>query len=159
VLAPASILTENVLRGVFTRIKLSDRSMLLTLRVLLVIVAIVSTTLAVNSKSTMYEMVESGYSVTLVAAFVPLVLGIYWSRSTTQGALVSIVLGVSTWLGMMTVCDEESEILWKLVPPQLYGLVASFIGMMAGSLVPNVIKHTQASPEELAQRRSIGGGH
>jgi SSS family transporter len=159
VLAPASILTENVLRGVFTRIKLSDRSMLLTLRVLLVIVAIVSTTLAVNSESTMYEMVESGYSVTLVAAFVPLVLGIYWSRSTTQGALVSIVLGVSTWLGMMTVCDEESEILWKLVPPQLYGLVASFIGMMAGSLVPNVIKHTQASPEELAQRRSIGGGH
>jgi SSS family transporter len=159
VLAPASILTENVLRGFLGRLNLSDRAMLRTLRCLLVLVAIVSTTLAVNSESTMYEMVESGYSVTLVAAFVPLVLGVYWSRATTQGAVFSIVLGVSTWIAMLFVCDEKSEILWKLAPPQLYGLAASFVGMVVGSLLPNIIKHTQADPAELAKRRSVGGGH
>lgn len=204
VLAPASILTENVLRGLLTRIKLSDRSMLLTLRCLLVVVAMISTTLAIKSDSTMYEMVESGYSVTLVAAFVPLVLGIYWSRSTTQGAVLSIVSGVLVWLfamyaqaqelspiekteealrtvaavlgvfgaigpSVITPTPEMTSIfaeafqlprpLWTVVPPQLYGLAASFVGMIVGSLLPNVIPHTQASPEELAQRRSVGGGH
>ena len=38
------------------------------------------------------------YQVTLVGAFVPLVLGLYWKRATTQGAVLSIVLGIGTWL-------------------------------------------------------------
>ena len=108
----------------------------------------------------MYEMVEAGYSVTLVIAFVPLVCGIYWKRATTQGAVFSILLGVSVWLGLRySIFNPKSDVVWQVVPPQLYGLAASFIGMFVGSLVPNIIKHTQASPEELAQRRSVGGGH
>lgn len=160
VLAPASILTENVLREFLGRLKLTDRAMLRTLRCLLVIVAVASTAMSVTSNKTMYEMVEAGYSVTLVIAFVPLVCGIYWSRSTTQGAVSAIVLGTAVWLGLRySIFDAESDVVWKVVPPQLYGLVASFVGMFAGSLLPNLIPHTQASPEELAQRRSVGGEH
>jgi SSS family transporter len=160
VLAPASILTENVLRLFLARLSLTDKAMLLTLRWLLVLVAIVSTAMSVTSNKTMYEMVEAGYSVTLVVAFVPLVCGIYWQRSTTQGAVFSIMLGVAAWLGTRyTIHDPESDILWELVPPQLYGLAASFVGMLVGSLLPNVIKHASASPEDLAQRRSVSGGH
>jgi Na+/proline symporter len=46
----------------------------------------------------MYEMVQNAYKVTLVGAFVPLVAGIYWKRANTQGALLSIVMGMGTWL-------------------------------------------------------------
>jgi hypothetical protein len=48
---------------------------------------------ALASKSTMYEMVQNAYNVTLAGAFVPLVAGAYWKRATTQGALLSIVDG------------------------------------------------------------------
>ncbi len=156
-LAPASLLTENVLQP-FTK-HFSDKTMLLLLRVVLVLVAIVGTIISVNSESTMYEMVESGYKVTLVIAFVPLVCGIYWPRATTQGAIFSILLAVPTWIAMEYQYNEESTELWRCVPPQLYGLAASFLGMFLGSSMPNWIKHTQPDPAELAKKRGVSMGH
>ena len=159
-LAPASVLTENVLRVFLTRLKLTDSAMLLTLRSLLVLVAIVATTMSVNSNQTMYEMVEAGYSVTLVVAFVPLVFGIYWKRATTQGAVFSILLAVSVWLGFMFLLhDEKSPEIWRCVPPQLYGLAASILGMLLGSIMPNWIQHREADHSEIANRRSTAAGH
>jgi Na+/proline symporter len=159
-LAPASVLTENVLRVFLTRLKLTDKAMLLTLRSLLILVAIVATTMSVNSNDTMYEMVEAGYSVTLVVAFVPLVFGIYWKRATTQGAVFSIVLAVSVWLGFMfKFHDEESTNVWLSMPPQLYGLAAAIVGMLIGSTMPNWIQHREADHSEIASRRSTATGH
>ena len=159
-LAPASVLTENVLRVFLSRLKLTDRAMLMTLRSLLVLVAIVATTMSVSSNQTMYEMVEAGYSVTLVVAFVPLVFGIYWKRATTQGAVFSILLGVSVWLGFMfSYHDKESTNVWLSMPPQLYGLAASLLGMLIGSSIPNWIQHRQADHSEIANRRSPVAGH
>lgn len=156
-LAPASVLTENVLQP-FTK-HFSDTKKIWLVRTVLILVAIVSTTISVNSKSTMYQMVESGYSVTLVVAFVPLVCGIYWKHATTQGAVFSILLALPTWIGMSFFHDEESLQLWRCVPPQLYGLVASFLGMWIGSSMPPWIHHRQADPAELARRQSPAMGH
>lgn len=157
-LAPSSILTENVLQPLTKHF--DDKRMLKLLRTILVGVAIVSTTISVNSNATMYEMVEAGYSVTLVVAFIPLVAGIYWSRATTQGAVFSILLAVSVWLGCRySFFDSESDVTWKTVPPQLYGLVASIVGMVVGSLLPNWIGHRQVDPAVLAERRSVSTGH
>jgi Na+/proline symporter len=107
----------------------------------------------------MYEMVESGYKVTLVVAFMPLVFGNYWKRATTQGAVFALLLSLSTWIGMEFLYDEESTQLWKSVPPQLYGLAASFVGMIVGSLMPNWIQHREADPAALAARRQTPTGH
>lgn len=156
-LAPASVLTENVLQQ-FTK-HFSDRTMLWLLRTVLVLVAVVSTTIAVNSQSTMYEMVESGYKVTLVVAFVPLVMGIYWKAATTQGAMLSTLLAVPVWISAEYAYSEHSVEFWRIVPPQLYGLSASFIGMLAGSLLPNWIKHSPAQPEAFSQKRSTPISH
>ena len=156
-LAPASLLTENVLQQ-FTK-HFKDSTMLWVLRSVLILVAIISTSISVNTESTMYEMVESGYKVTLVVAFVPLVCGIYWSRATTQGAIFSILLGVPFWIANEYFYMEESENLWRCVPPHLYGLAASFLGMWLGSSMPNWIQHTQPDPEELAKKRSVSTGH
>lgn len=159
-LAPASILTENVLQQ-FTR-HFSDKTMLWLVRTVLMLVAIVSTLIAINSDKSMYEMVESGYSVTLVVAFVPLFCGIYWKRATTQGALLSILLATLLWGGLeywFHTHEELKETFFGSVPPQLYGLAASFLGMFIGSTMPQFIKDTQADPGEFAERRGTSMGH
>jgi Na+/proline symporter len=89
---------------------------------------------AVHSDASIFKMVENAYQITLVSAFIPLVCGIYWSRSTNQGGLVSIFMGVSVWISVHLFGPED-----PLVPAQLAGLIASAIGMVAGSLLPQVI--------------------
>jgi len=150
-LAPASLLTENVLKPLLKHF--SDKALLWTIRGVLIVVSILATIIACNSESTMYEMVESGYKVSLVVAFTPLVFGIYWKRATTQAALLSILCSVSVWLYAETFYDEESAEFWKCIPPQLYGLVAGIVGMIVGGLLPQWLAHTEADPEALAARR------
>jgi SSS family solute:Na+ symporter len=95
-LAPTSLFTENVLRPLSPR--MGDKQFLLTLRIVLVTFTACALLFALNSKSTMYEMVQNAYNVTLAGAFIPLLAGAYWRRATTQGALFSAVGGVGTWL-------------------------------------------------------------
>jgi len=125
-LAPTSLFTENVLRPFVPH--MSDRQFLLTMRLVLVIFTLAVLVFALQSNASIYQMVQNTYKVTLVSAFVPLVMGLFWKRATTAGALLSVVLGLVTWLLMEAVAPEA------LVPPQLVGLAASFLGMVAGSL-------------------------
>jgi SSS family transporter len=157
-LAPSSLLTENVLQPILKHF--SDRVMLWTLRGLVIVVGMVATSMSVTSNATMYEMVEAGYSVTLVTAFVPLACGIYWSRASTQAALVSLLFAVPVWLGTKYFfCDEESTELLRLVPSQLYGLAASFVGMMVGGLLPQWIPQARPDLDALQNARSAPMGH
>ncbi|MCA9193281.1 MAG: sodium:solute symporter family protein [Planctomycetales bacterium] len=131
-LAPASLFTENVLRPFLP--DLQEKNMLVTLRSVLILFGIAATWHAAVSNDTMYQMVQGAYSVTLVGALVPLAAGIYWSRSTTQGALASIVMGMGGW-GYCLYFHSDVE--W--LPAQLVGLVASVAGMLMGSLMPQYI--------------------
>lgn len=126
-LAPTSLFTENVLRPFVPH--MSDRQFLRTLRLVLVIFGLAVMVFALASDASIYQMVQNAYKVTLVSAFAPLVLGLYWKRSTTPGALLAVVLGIASWLLMEALAPEG------LVPPQLVGLAFSFVGMVAGSLL------------------------
>ena len=149
-LAPTATFTENVLRPFVPN--MSDRQFLLLLRVVLVSFTTFALLFALNSNSTMYEMVQNAYNVTLTGAFVPLVAGAFWKRANTQGALFSVVLGIGTWLAANTVAADA------MVPPNLVGLLASCIGMVLGSITPTVIGHRGHSIEAaLAQARQHGG--
>jgi SSS family transporter len=147
-LAPTAICTENVLRPFYPR--MSDRQFLFTLRIVLVAFTLAALLFALNSRSTMYEMVQNAYKVTLVGAFVPLAAGIFWKRANTGGAIMSIVLGLGSW-GAMEVWGGES--LW---PPQLVGLGFAILGMVIGSWVTRVPGHGEAA---LHTHRSGAGGH
>ena len=145
-LAPTATFTENVLRPFVPH--MSDRQFLLLLRVVLVTFTTAALLFALNSNSTMYEMVQNAYNVTLTGAFVPLVAGAFWKRANTQGALFSVVLGVGTWLVFNTVAPEA------LVPPNLVGLAASVLGMLLGSLTPTLIAPKGHSIEAALQQAS-----
>jgi SSS family solute:Na+ symporter len=132
-LAPTAVFTENVLRPFVPH--LSDRVFLLLLRVILVTFTAAALLFALNSTSTMYEMVQNAYNVTLAGAFVPLVAGAYWKRATTQGALLSIILGIGSWYAAGQLAPEAT------IPANLIGLFASLVGMLLGSLAPQLVAH------------------
>jgi SSS family transporter len=125
-LAPTALFTENVLRPFVP--KMSDRQFLLTLRIVLVCFTLAALLFGLNSKSTMYEMVQNAYKVTLAGAFVPLLAGLFWKRATAAGAMASIVLGLSTWLLAEAFAPDG---LW---PTQFVGLAFAILGMVLGSL-------------------------
>ncbi len=125
-LAPSITLTENVLREFYP---MNDKQLLLTTRIVVVGFTIAVTTFALLSQGmSIYDMVGNAYKVTLVAAFVPLVMGLYWKRASNQGALLAIIGGLVSWLLMEKFGGDS---IW---PPQLVGLLISFVGMLVGSL-------------------------
>jgi Na+/proline symporter len=131
-LAPTALFTENVVKPLFG--EMSDKRFLLALRVILVFFTAGVLMFALNNTSTMYEMVQNAYKVTLVGAFVPLACGIYWHRATTQGALVSAVGGLAVW----AICERFFADVD--VPPQMWGLFASVVGMLVGSFAPQLVR-------------------
>jgi SSS family solute:Na+ symporter len=135
-LAPSTSFTENILKNL--RPGMTDRQQLFAMRVTIVVFAVLVLTYAIAMKGTsIYELVSSAYQVTLVGAFVPLVMGLYWKRATTQGAILSIAAGIATWILFF----PQISSLGEQFPGQLAGLLAAFIGMFVGSLAPQVLKN------------------
>ena len=133
-LAPSVTFTENIWRQFFPH--QGDKQSLLAMRVTVLVFSALVLLYAIQMQgSSIYEMVSGAYQVTLVGAFIPLLFGLYWAKATTQGAILSIALGLSTWLLMlMTPAGEE-------FPAQLAGVLASLAGMLIGSLAPQVLKN------------------
>jgi len=139
IIAPTSLCTENIIRPLYPR--MSERQFLLTLRVVLVSFTAAALVFALNSKQTMYDMVQNAYTVTLVAALVPLAAGIFWSRANNTGAVLSAVFGLVAWvIAAFTAADAT-------VPPALVGLAFSIFGMALGSLLPRAAPSTHHHPE------------
>jgi SSS family transporter len=135
-LAPSTSFTENILKNI--RPGMSDKQQLFAMRVTIVVFAALVLTYAIAMEGTsIYELVSSAYQVTLVAAFVPLVMGLYWKRATTQGAIVSIGAGLVVWILFF----PQISSLGEKFPGQLAGLLAAFAGMFVGSLAPQVLKN------------------
>ena len=128
-LAPTALFTENVIRPFAAR--MGDRQFLLLLRVVLVAFTLAALLFALNSRSTMYEMVQSAYKVTLVSCIVPLAAGIFWRRANVPGALLSVAFGLGSWAVAEAVAGDAT------IPPQLVGLAFSAFGMVMGSFIPH----------------------
>jgi Na+/proline symporter len=117
-----------------------DRQFMLLLRVILVTFSLAALIFALNSKSTMYEMVQNAYKVTLVSCIVPLAAGIFWKRANVPGAVLSVVFGLVSWTIAEWVAADAT------VPPQLVGLAFSIVGIVLGSLVPRAVGEESVSP-------------
>jgi SSS family transporter len=140
-LAPSVMFTENILKHFALR-NMSDKEMLRTIRIILLSFGAMVLWFSMNSESSIFHMVEDAYKVTLVGAFVPLAFGLYWKRASNQGAMLSILLGISTWLTMEVI---QPDTYW---PPQLVGLLFSIVGMLVGSLLPSLVATRHPSHEE-----------
>ncbi len=141
-LAPSVTFTENIWRQFFPH--QSDQQELRAMRVTVLVFSMLVLGYAIRMQGTsIYEMVSGAYQVPLVGAFVPLTFGLYWKRATTQGAIFALVMGLLTWgLFLATPAGDE-------FPAQLAGVLASFTGMVLGSLGPQAIRNAHASHHKL----------
>ena len=132
-LAPSTTFVENILRNI--KPGMSDAATLKAMRWSVLVFTGLVLTYAIKMQGTsIYDLVSGAYQITLVGAFIPLVFGLYWKRATTQGAVLSIVLGVGTWVAFLSMSS-----LAELFPGQLVGLIAALIGMLVGTLLPQAI--------------------
>jgi len=127
-LAPSVTFAENIVKGFFRH--LSDQQLLKIMRITVICFAVVVTFFAINSQLSIFKMVESAYKVTLVAAFVPLAFGVYWSKANSLGGMLAVVFGLTVWISCEILAPEA------VMPPQLAGLLASIFGMIAGGFTP-----------------------
>ncbi len=136
-LAPSVTFTENIWRQFNPG--MDDRAELKAMRVtVLVFSAVVLAYAIVMQGTSIYEMVSSAYQVPLVGAFVPLAFGLYWPKATTQGALLSIALGLMSWL--LFLLTPMGEVL----PAQGVGLVVAILAMVVGSLAPQRVRNVHS---------------
>lgn len=141
-LAPSVSFSENILKPLLPN--MSDKQMLKLMRFVTLGFTIVVTLYAINSELSIFSMVENAYQVTLVSAFIPLAFGVYWKRATNQGALCSIFAGLTVWIGSILFAGDD-----PLLPSQFAGLIASFFGMIIGSLAPQYVSNNTKVHEEL----------
>ena len=134
-LAPSTSFVENILRHM--RPGMDDRQKLFAMRSTIVVFAALVLAYAIAMEGTsIYELVSAAYQVPLVAAFVPLVMGLYWKRATTQGAIAAVALGLGTWIIFFPQISSFGD----YFPGQLAGLIAAFVGMIGGSVLPQVLQ-------------------
>ncbi len=123
VLAPATVIGENLIRPYFKSI--SDRRLLHIMRLSVVGVALAAATMAAWNRN-IYELVGQSSALSLVSLFIPLTAGLYWKRASNFGALASILSGMAVWL----LCEFALN---TAFPSLIWGGLASLAAMMAGS--------------------------
>lgn len=125
ILAPASIFSENFVKPLSGN-RLTDKQFLLLTKVSVLLFSALGTAMACM-RSNIYELVGESSILSLVSLFIPLTMGIYWKRGTSLGALLSMVLGISSWLYF--------EYFPLEIPSLIPAIAISCAGMVIGSLV------------------------
>ncbi|GAB4009242.1 sodium:solute symporter family protein [Spirosoma migulaei] len=126
ILAPATVFGENIIK--FFQPDISDKGLLKTIRWAVVVITIICVLISTTRDTNIFDLVGESSAFSLVSLFVPLTAGIYWKRATLTGCLYAMVVGLGVWL----IC------VWQTTetPPILWGLLASTIAMVVGSLIP-----------------------
>lgn len=124
-LAPASIVSENIVKPLFGS-RVGDKQLLLATRLSILLFSIIASVLACM-RSNIYELVGESSVLSLVSLFVPLTLGLYWRRSNTAGAISSMVAGMAAWL-VFTMWDIGIPV---LVPATIVSLVVMVVISLA----------------------------
>lgn len=124
-LAPAAIFSENLVKPLI-KTKLSDKGLLLLTRFSVLFFSALATAMACMRQD-IYELVGEASVLSLVSIFAPMILGMYWKRSTSTGAITSMFTGIVTYYLYSQI---ESEI-----PALVPGTLVSLITMVTVSLI------------------------
>ena len=79
-------------------------------------------------RTNIYELVGESSVLSLVTLLAPLVFGVYWKRTTSTGAMISMISGFTAWVVFEFVITTEFP---SLIP----ATIISTVGLLAGSLL------------------------
>lgn len=140
-LAPSTILSENIIRPYFK--KLDDKKFLSLTRYSILFLAVLSILFALKEGS-VYELVAWAYSLVLVSIFVPLTFWLYSKKASPLWAMLSILLWIIVYIKMEYYMDTETLV----IPSLIWWLLASIAGMIIGILLPKAL-HEKIEKAEL----------
>jgi cation/acetate symporter len=118
--------------------KASTMRRLVVARVLLVVVAIIGAAVAGTRPAGIIQMVAWAFSLAAAGLFAPLVLGIWWKRTTSTGAIVGMMAGFGVCLYYLVATRYFDMPLWfgiRNISSALFGLPVAFIVTWAVSLM------------------------
>jgi Na+/proline symporter len=122
-------LIENIVKPFNKTIR--DKTELLLLRISVVLVAFLSLLIALGGDS-IYDLAADSSAMTLVTLFFPLFLGLYWKKSSTIGAIGSMIIGLLVWVSYDRIFLDSS------FPSAIIASFASMITMIVFSIAfPN----------------------
>jgi solute:Na+ symporter, SSS family len=123
-LAPATIIGENILRPYFSN--MTDKKLLLLTRGSVIVVAAISYYFASMDQS-IAGLVVASLSILLVCIVAPFVFGMFWKKASVFGAWAAIAVGGLTWL--------SCYIAGTALDSTIYGFIASCAAMVGGSIL------------------------
>jgi len=118
--------------------KASTMRRLTVARVILVVVAIIAAAVAGTRPAGIIQMVAWAFSLAAAGLFVPLVLGIWWKRTTAAGALAGMIAGFGVCLYYLVGTRYFDMELWfgiRNISSALFGLPVAFIVTIVVSLM------------------------
>ena len=129
ILAPATILAENIIKPRFKEINL-----LMVMRVSVVVIALFGVFVSFMGKS-IFELAGIASMFTLVSLFIPFTAALFipWVKST--GCIAAMILGLLVWLICLLL---NQEVLGTFI-----GIFASIIGLIAGTILDSKLKKTK----------------
>jgi len=111
---------------------------LIVARVILVVVAIAAAEVAKTKPSTIVAMVAWAFSLAAAGLFVPLVMGVWWKRTTTAGACAGMIVGFGICMFYLVGTQFYGMPLWwgiRNISCGLFGIPLAFLVTWAVSLV------------------------
>jgi cation/acetate symporter len=118
--------------------KASTVRRLVVARALLVIVAIMGAAIAGTRPAGIIQMVAWAFSLAAAGLFAPLVLGIWWKRTTSMGAIIGMMSGFGVCLYYLIATRYFDMPLWfgiRNISSALFGMPVAFIVTWAVSLM------------------------
>ena len=79
-------------------------------------------------RSNIYELVGESSVLSLVTLFAPLVFGLYWKKTSSIGAMVSMITGFITWVTFEGFVDSAVR---SLVPATIVSVVSLILVSLA----------------------------
>jgi Na+/proline symporter len=127
-LAPASLLSENILSTSDEEPKLLNKTKLAIL-----VVGFISTLLAFSSQN-IFNLVSESSVFGLVSIFVPFCAILFTKYNSRVGTILSMLCGTFVWIYFAFI--KESEI-----SPLIFGFIASLGGLFAGLVIDKITRN------------------
>ena len=129
------------------------RRRLIVARVLLVVVAVFAAWLASTKPGDILSMVAWAFSLAAAGNFPPLVLGIWWKRCTTAGAVAGMISGFGLTLFYLVMTRYGGMALWPIpgLTDGIANISAAIVGMPVGVIVTIVVSKMTKEPSKEMQ--------
>lgn len=126
--------------------KADTKKRLVIARALLIVVAMLAAYVASTKPSTILAMVAWAFSIAASGLFPALVLGVWWKRTTSEGAVAGMIAGFGVCLFYLIGTQFYGMGLWwdiRNISCGLFGIPAAFVTTIVVSLA------TKAPPKEM----------